>query len=244
MREVDCEGLTVRQINAAIRRLLDDGERDIIVRHPAARHNLAVATLTEARITVDGPVGYYCAGMSDGAHVEIHGSAGWGVAECLLAGTVIVDGNAGNSAAASIRGGAVVIRGDAGARAGVAMKGGLLVISGVFGFMTGFMMQRGTIVVCGDAAEAVADSMCARRPTASRWSWWRARLCWRDGRFTRVDKAALLEELAGSLRAPLTPEEEDRRRLSRVVFPVVKAFYDGWLDEDARVPFYRPSSLV
>jgi hypothetical protein len=56
MKEVDCEGLTVRQINAAIRRLVDDGERDIVVRHPAARHNLAVATLTEARITIDGPV--------------------------------------------------------------------------------------------------------------------------------------------------------------------------------------------
>jgi 5-methylthioadenosine/S-adenosylhomocysteine deaminase len=52
------------------------------------------------------------------------------------------------------------------------------------------------------------------------------------------------EELAGSLRAPLTPEEEGRQRLSRAVFPVVKAFYGGWLDEDARVPFYRPSSRV
>ena len=30
----------------------------------------------------------------------------------------------------------------------------------------------------------------------------------RDGRFTRVDKAAVLAELAASLRAPLTPEEE------------------------------------
>jgi glutamate synthase domain-containing protein 3 len=159
MKEIDCEGLTVRQINAAIRQLLDDGERDIVVRHSSARHNLAVAVLTAARITIDGAVGYYCAGMSDGAHVEIRGSAGWGVAECLLAGTVIVDGNAGNSAAASIRGGVVVIRGDAGARAGVAMKGGLLVIGGGCGIMTGFMMQRGTIIVCGDADEAVADSM-------------------------------------------------------------------------------------
>ena len=66
----------------------------------------------------------------------------------------------------------------------------------------------------------------------------------RDGRFTRIDKAAALAELAASLRAPLTPEEEGRRRLSREVFPVVKRFYDGWLDEDARVPFYRPSSRL
>src|SRR5262245_56627163 len=64
----------------------------------------------------------------------------------------------------------------------------------------------------------------------------------RHGRFTRVDKAAVLDELAASLRAPLTAEDESRRRLSRAVFPHVKRFYDGWLDPDSRDPFYRPSS--
>jgi hypothetical protein len=54
----------------------------------------------------------------------------------------------------------------------------------------------------------------------------------------------VLEELAASLRAPLTPEEDARRRLSREVFPVVKRFYDGWLDEGTRVPFYRSSSRL
>ncbi|HXJ83566.1 MAG TPA: amidohydrolase family protein [Candidatus Methylomirabilis sp.] len=66
----------------------------------------------------------------------------------------------------------------------------------------------------------------------------------RDGRFTRVDKEAVLAELAAFMRAPLGPEDESRRRLSQAVFPVVKQFYDGWLDESARVPFYRPSSRV
>jgi cytosine/adenosine deaminase-related metal-dependent hydrolase len=64
----------------------------------------------------------------------------------------------------------------------------------------------------------------------------------RDGRFTRIDKDRAIEELAASLRVPLTPEEEARRALARAVFPVVKRFYDGWLDEGAREPFYRPSS--
>ena len=110
-------------------------------------------------ITIDGPVGYYAGGMSDGIRLTIHGSAGWGVAECMLSGTVVVDGNAGNGAAAAIRGGTVVVRGDAAARAGVSMKGGLLIIGGSCGYMTGFMMQRGRIVVCGDAGDALADSM-------------------------------------------------------------------------------------
>jgi len=63
-----------------------------------------------------------------------------------------------------------------------------------------------------------------------------------DGRFTRIDKDAALRELAAALTAPPTADDEDRKRLSREVFPVVKRFYDGWLDEGARVPFYRPSS--
>ncbi len=62
------------------------------------------------------------------------------------------------------------------------------------------------------------------------------------GRFTRVDKAAVLEELAASLGAPLRPEEERRRRLSREIFPHVQRFYDGWLDGARHDPFYAPSS--
>ncbi len=64
----------------------------------------------------------------------------------------------------------------------------------------------------------------------------------RDGRPTRVDKAAVLEELAASLRAPLRPEEEQRRRLAREVFPHVERFYAAWLDEGSREPFYRQNS--
>lgn len=64
----------------------------------------------------------------------------------------------------------------------------------------------------------------------------------RDGAFTRVNKADVLDALAASLRVPLRPEEERRQYLSRQVFPHVKRFYDAWLDEPSREPFYRPSS--
>jgi glutamate synthase domain-containing protein 3 len=157
--EIDGDGLSVREINEALRRRIAAGATGILLRNPRARHNLAVAVLQPVRIMIDGPVGYYCGGMSDGVHLEVRGSAGWGLAECLMSGTVVVDGDAGNGAAASIRGGTVVVRGDAAARAGIAMKGGTLVVGGDAGYMTGFMMQRGTIVICGDAGEALADSM-------------------------------------------------------------------------------------
>jgi glutamate synthase domain-containing protein 3 len=153
------DATTVRDLNRAIRSALADGRGPVTVRNPGARHNLAVALLSPGSVTFEGSVGYYCAGMNDGATVEIHGSAGWGLAEGMLNGTVIVRGNAGNGAAASIRGGTVVVHGDCAARAGVAMKGGLLLIQGDAGYMTGFMMQKGAIVICGNAGDALADSM-------------------------------------------------------------------------------------
>jgi len=159
MVTVDCEGKTTREINREIRTLIEASEREVLVLHPGARHNLGVAILQPVMLTFDGSVGYYCAGMIDGPTVVVRGSAGWGVAEGMMSGTVVVDGNAGNGAAASIRGGTVVVQGDAAARAGISMKGGTLLILGSTGYMTGFMMQKGDIIVLGDAGEALGDSM-------------------------------------------------------------------------------------
>ena len=59
-----------------------------------------------------------------------------------------------------------------------------------------------------------------------------------DGRFTRVDKAAALEELAVSLARPASEDEIRRSELSRDVLPHVKQFYEGYLDVERRTPFY------
>jgi glutamate synthase domain-containing protein 3 len=161
MVTVDCRGRTIREVNRAIREAVAGGERCVQVSHPEARHNLAVALLEPVELRIAGSVGYYCGGMGDGPHIEIAGSAGWGLAECILSGTVICRRSAGNGAGASIRGGTVVVHGDAGARAGIALKGGTVLIGGSAGYMTGFMMQKGTIVICGDTAEGLGDSMYA-----------------------------------------------------------------------------------
>ncbi len=157
---VDCAGSTVREVNRSIKRLINEGVREICVRHPAGWHSLAVALKAEGvKIVFDGPVGWYAAGMNYGPHIVVNGNCGWGVAECMMDGRVEVHGFAGSGAAASIRGGLVYIEGDTGARAGIAMKGGTLVVGGSVGYMLGFMMQKGTIIVCGDAADGLGDSM-------------------------------------------------------------------------------------
>jgi glutamate synthase domain-containing protein 3 len=159
---VDCSDLTTREVNQAIRLLVDEGTGDIRVKNPAARHALAVALKApegQVKLVFEGPVGWYAAGMNYGPHLVVEGNCGWGVAECMMSGQVEVHGHAGSGAAASIRGGQVYVEGNAGARAGIAMKGGTLIVGGDVGYMSGFMMQRGTIIVCGDAADGLGDSM-------------------------------------------------------------------------------------
>lgn len=159
MAEITCEGKTTREINREIRGLIAQGDREILVKNPGARHNLGVAILEPAHLTLEGSVGYYCAGMIDGAAVEVKGNAGWGTAESMMDGKVVVRGNAGNGTGASIRGGTVVVHGHASARLGVAIKGGLILVGGNCGYMAGFMGQKGRLVVCGNAGRAFADSM-------------------------------------------------------------------------------------
>jgi cytosine/adenosine deaminase-related metal-dependent hydrolase len=64
----------------------------------------------------------------------------------------------------------------------------------------------------------------------------------RDGRFTRVDKEAALDELAASLARPANDDELRRMALSRDVLPHVRKFYDGYLDAETRDAFYAFNS--
>ena len=65
-----------------------------------------------------------------------------------------------------------------------------------------------------------------------------------DGRFSKMDHKAALEELRRDLTRALTEEEVERRGLATKLMPHVKKFYDGYFDPEALQPFYRPSSMV
>ncbi len=56
-----------------------------------------------------------------------------------------------------------MIEGDAGARCGISMKGIDIVVGGSIGHMSCFMGQAGRLVVCGDAGDALGDSLYETR---------------------------------------------------------------------------------
>ena len=138
VREIRVGDRPVREVNAEIRAAVGEG-RDVLVRDTRSRHNLAVAMPAGARVRFAGNVGYYCAGLNDGARIEIERDAGWGVGEAMARGEIVVGGYAGMSAGASMRGGLIHVKGDAGPRCGVAMKGGDILVEGRIGYLSGFM---------------------------------------------------------------------------------------------------------
>ena len=147
----------LRELNERLHRATD-GERFRVL-HPGGRHALAVGLDADVEVEIDGPAGYYCAGMNKRATVRVRGNTGVGVAENMISGTVVVGGNASASAGSSAHGGLLVVHGDAAARCGISMKGIDIVVRGSIGHIGGFMAQRGTLLVCGDAGEALGDSV-------------------------------------------------------------------------------------
>lgn len=159
-RVFDLAGFPLRALNAALQKLPPDtNETAWTVRNPRGAHAVAVGVTAPVEITVEGHVGYYCAGMNAGAKITVNGNAGTGVAENMMSGIVQVRGDASQSAGASAHGGLLVIDGNASARCGISMKGVDIVVKGSVGHMSAFMAQSGNLVVLGDAGEALGDSL-------------------------------------------------------------------------------------
>jgi methylamine---glutamate N-methyltransferase subunit B len=160
--KLDSDG--VRGLNQTLHDLAPDtNERHWLIRHPMGAHAIAVGLDAPLLVEIDGHVGFYCAGMNKQAEVVIHGHAGPGVAENMMSGLVRVKGNASQSAGATGHGGLLVIEGDASSRCGISMKGIDIVVGGSVGHMSAFMAQKGALVVCGDAGEALGDSIYEAR---------------------------------------------------------------------------------
>ncbi len=160
MPTFDLASTPLRAFNAALHSVAeDDNDTAFEVVNPRGAHALAVGIDRPLTVDVRGSVGYYCAGMNDGGAVTVHGSAGPGVAENMMAGRVTVQGDASQYAGATGRGGLLVIKGNAASRCGISMKGIDIVVHGNIGHMSAFMAQSGTLVVLGDAGDALGDSL-------------------------------------------------------------------------------------
>ncbi|MGA7268414.1 MAG: protein GlxC [Aestuariivirga sp.] len=164
MNELDLKALGVTGINQRLYKVpRDSNERHWVISNPMGQHAIACGLDGPLQVDIKGHVGFYCGGMNKEAEITIHGHAGVGVAENMMSGVVWIKGNASESAGATGNGGLLVIDGDASSRCGISMKGIDIVVGGSVGHMSAFMAQRGNLVVCGDAGDALGDSIYEAR---------------------------------------------------------------------------------
>ena len=163
-RVFDLSQHSLRELNQALHKLTaGSNETAWEVLNPKGSHSVAVGVDQPVSIDVRGSVGYYCAGMNDGAAITVHGSAGPGVGENMMSGSIVIKGDASQYAGATGRGGLLVIEGNASSRCGISMKGIDIVVHGNIGHMSAFMAQSGNLVVLGDAGDALGDSIYEAR---------------------------------------------------------------------------------
>ena len=116
MTFLDLSTGTLREVNSILQ-AAESG--DYVVAHPQGAHALACGLDAAVGVRVDGPVGYYCAGMNQQATVLVDGHAGTGLAENIMSGSVTATGNAGQSAGATGHGGLDAGAGKAADRRGI-----------------------------------------------------------------------------------------------------------------------------
>jgi glutamate synthase domain-containing protein 3 len=156
----DLAARTLRELNQFLHHeLAGGGVKRVQVLNPDGAHNIAVGVDAPVDIEVHGHAGYYCAGMNKQSRVLVHGNVGPGVAEGMVSGTVHVEGFASVAAGAAAHGGLLVVEGDTSLRCGISMKGIDIVVGGSVGDFSAFMAQAGRMVICGDAGDALGDSL-------------------------------------------------------------------------------------
>jgi glutamate synthase domain-containing protein 3 len=156
---LDLASMSVREVNQLLHHA-DGG--DFRIENPRGLHAIAAGLDGNFHITVDGHVGYYCAGMNKRATVIVNGNAGTGVAENMMSGRVHVKGDVSQSAAP--RAAAAFDRRWQRIGALRHLAQGLdIVVKGSVGHMSAFMAQAGTLVVLGDAGDALGDSIYEAR---------------------------------------------------------------------------------
>lgn len=155
----DLSSQPLRELNHYLHHGLTDANLQVFVKNPDGAHSIAVGVDAPIAIEIEGHAGYYAAGMNKHARVTVHGNAGPAVAENMMSGRVHVKGFASVAAGASGHGGLLVIDGDASLRCGISMKGIDIVVGGSVGDFSAFMAQAGRLVICGDAGDALGDSL-------------------------------------------------------------------------------------
>ena len=158
--DLDLNKKNLRYVNSYLQNI-DSKNNNIkfTISNPNGTHAICAGLKLNISVLIKGHVGYYCGGMNKNAKITINGNVGTGLGENMMSGLIHVKGNASQSAGATAHGGTIIIDGDSSSRCGISMKGVDIVVKGSVGHMSAFMAQSGSLLICGNAGDALGDSI-------------------------------------------------------------------------------------
>lgn len=160
---IDAAGLHYTLLNREIRKAVEDGADEIIIRGVLGQRFIADGLTGTVTIRIQGVPGGDLGMFMNGPKCFVSGNCEHAPGNTMDAGEIIIHGNAGDAVAHSMRGGEIYVRDDIGYRGGIHMKQyqgkrPVLVIGGTTRAFLGEYMAGGLIIVLGmGASEPVRE---------------------------------------------------------------------------------------
>ncbi|HDM70402.1 MAG TPA: hypothetical protein ENG58_03220 [Thermotogales bacterium] len=155
MVRIDASGLHYKELNEMIRKLVDDGEREIILDNVCGQRYIGSGLREkDLKITINGVPGNDLAAFMDGSTITVNSNAQDGVGNTMNSGKIVIHGDSGDITGHSMRGGKIFIKESAGYRVGIHMKSfkDNFPVVVVGGFVRDFLaeyMAGGLLIVLG-----------------------------------------------------------------------------------------------
>ncbi len=151
---IDAKGVGHRQLNAGIRKAIEQGASSIHLRNVRGQRYIGAGLRSTVEIIIEGIPGNDLACFMSGPRIVVHGNAQDGVANTMSSGTVVIHGHAGDVPAYAMRSGRLFVKGGAGYRVGIHMKEyqdriPVVIVGGTAKDYFGEYMAGGTLVLLG-----------------------------------------------------------------------------------------------
>jgi glutamate synthase domain-containing protein 1/glutamate synthase domain-containing protein 3 len=156
---LDVSGMTASQVNRLVKKLVENGVREIRLKNVNGHRYLGINIPEGTRLHIYGVAGNCLANFNKSGEIIVYGNAQDDVGDAMYGGRVIIHGDARDVVGQALQGGEIFVRGSVGNRAAIQMREfhgnrPYLVIGGRTDDYLGEYMAGGVVFVLGiDALE-------------------------------------------------------------------------------------------
>ncbi len=163
--EIDAKDIHYRQVNEMIRKAIEQGEKELVLKNVNGQRYLAAGISSQVKIDIYGTPGLDLGAFMKGPTITVHGNTQDGAGNTMDDGKLVIHGMAGDVLGYAMRGGKIHVQSDVGYRVGIHMKAymdktPIIIIGGKAGDFLGEYMAGGVIILLG------INSRYPKRPLA------------------------------------------------------------------------------